>query len=52
MGQLDNYRQSVSGVNLEEEGINLMQYQTAFNAAAKAMKVGDEMFKTILSLKD
>lgn len=50
--QLENYRQSVSGVSLEEEAVNLVQYQTAFNAAAKAMKVGDELFQTILSIKN
>ena len=50
--QLENYRQSVEGVNLEEEAVNMIQYQTVFNASAKAMKVGEELFNTILSLKD
>ncbi len=49
--QLDNYRQSVSGVNLDEEAVSMMQYQAVFNASAKAMKLGDEMLQTILSLK-
>ncbi len=52
VNQLENYRQSVSGVSLEEEAVNLVQFQTAFNAAAKAMKVGDELFQTILSIKN
>lgn len=52
MEQLDNYRKSVSGVSLEEEAIHLMQFQAAFNAAAKTMQVGDELLDTILSLKD
>ena len=52
MQQLENYRQSVSGVSLEEEAIQLMQAQTAFNAAAKTMKVGDELLETILKIKD
>lgn len=51
MEQLDNYRKSVSGVSLEEEAIHLMQFQAAFNAAAKTMQVGDELLETILSLK-
>ena len=50
--QLENYRQSISGVSLEEEAVNMIQYQTVFNASAKAMKVGSELFETILSLKD
>jgi flagellar hook-associated protein 1 FlgK len=50
--QLNNYQQSISGVSLEEEAVNMIQYQTVFNASAKAMKVGEELFNTILSLKD
>jgi flagellar hook-associated protein 1 FlgK len=50
--QLENYRQSVEGVNLEEEAVNMIQFQTVFNASAKAMKVGEDLFNTILSLKD
>lgn len=51
LGQLENYRQSVSGVNLDEEAVSMMQYQSVFNASAKAMKVGDELLQTILSIK-
>lgn len=49
--QLNNYREGISGVSLEEEAVNMIQYQTVFNASAKAMKVGEELFDTILSLK-
>jgi flagellar hook-associated protein 1 len=52
MSQLNSYRESVSGVNLEEEAMNLMQYQTVYNASAKAMKVGSELFETLLSIVD
>ena len=52
MKQLSAYRESVSGVNLEEEAMNLMQYQTVYNASAKAMKVGSELFETLLSIVD
>ena len=50
--QLTNQREAVSGVSLEEEAVNLVQYQTAFNAAAKTMKVGDELLETVLSIVD
>ncbi|MCB0418809.1 MAG: flagellar hook-associated protein FlgK [Bdellovibrionales bacterium] len=50
MDQLENYQKSVSGVSLEEEAVNMMQYQAAFNAAAKTMHAGDEMLETILNL--
>lgn len=43
-------RDSVSGVSLDEEAINLLQYQRAFEAAARFLKVADEMTQTILSL--
>ena len=52
VNQLDAYRQSVSGVSLEEEAVNMMQYQSAFQAAAKCMKMGDELFQTVLKIKD
>ncbi len=52
MKQLQAYRESVSGVNLEEEAMNLMQYQTVYNASAKAMKVGSELFETLLHIVD
>ncbi|NBX92357.1 MAG: flagellar hook-associated protein FlgK [Proteobacteria bacterium] len=50
--QLENYRQSYSGVSLEEEAVDMIKYQTVFNASAKAMKVGEDLLDTILSLKD
>ncbi len=43
-------QQSVSGVNLDEEAANLMQYQKAYQAAAKAMQIANTMFDSLLSL--
>ena len=43
-------RDSVSGVSLDEEAINLLQYQKAFEAAARFIKVADEMTQVIISL--
>jgi len=51
VGQLENYRQAITGVSLEEEAMDMMQFQAVFNASAKAMKMGDELFQTILSIK-
>lgn len=45
-------RDSVSGVSLDEEAINLLQYQKAFEAAARFIKVADEMTQMILSLAE
>lgn len=50
IAQVTAQREAVSGVSLDEEAINLMQYQKAFDAAAKFLKIADEMTQTILSL--
>lgn len=42
-------QQAVSGVNLDEEAANLLQYQRAYQAAAKAIQVANTMFDTLLS---
>lgn len=43
-------QQSVSGVNLDEEAANLLRYQRAYQAAAKAMQIANTMFDALLSL--
>lgn len=43
-------RDAVSGVSLDEEAINLMQYQKAFEAASRFIRIADEMTQMILSL--
>jgi len=48
--QSDNFRESVKGVSINEETANLMQYQQAYQAAAKIISVADDMLKTILGL--
>lgn len=50
ISQVTAQRESISGVSLDEEAINLLQYQKAFEAAARFLKVADEMTQTILSL--
>ena len=42
-------RESVSGVNLDEEAANLIRYQQAYQAAAQIIAVADELFQTLLS---
>lgn len=48
--QTQAQRDSVSGVSLDEEAVALLQYQRSFEAAAKFLKIADEMTQTILSL--
>lgn len=47
--QSTNQRESVSGVNLDEEAGRLIQYQAAYNASAKVMGVAQELFNTLLA---
>jgi len=42
-------RESVSGVNLNEEGTNLMAYQKVYNAAIRYFNVLDENLNTIIN---
>lgn len=50
ISQATAQREAVSGVSLDEEAVNLLQYQKAYEAAARFLKVADEMTQTILSL--
>lgn len=49
--QLNNVRDSTVGVSLEEEMINLVQYQKGFEASAKFLGTVDEMMDSILMIK-
>lgn len=42
---------SVSGVDMDEELVNLMKYQTAYQASAKVITAVDEMINTLLGMK-
>ena len=47
---LDSYRESISGVNLDEEMVNLVKYQAAYTAAAKMITMGDDMLSTLMNM--
>lgn len=44
-------KESISGVSIEEEAINLVKLQRAYEAAAKVMSTVDEMMETLLRLR-
>ena len=46
---LVNMRESVSGINMDEEMANLMAFQHGYNAAARVINVMDEMLNTIIN---
>jgi flagellar hook-associated protein 1 len=49
--QLETHWSEVSGVSLDEELVNMMTYQRAFQASSRVVVVADELMQTILSLK-
>ena len=49
--QSQNARDSLSGVNLDEEAANLLRYQQAYQASAKALDIGSKLFDVILALR-
>ena len=50
--QLQNLRDGYSGVSLEEEMIDLIQYQRGFQSSAKFLSTVDEMMTSLLQLKN
>jgi flagellar hook-associated protein 1 FlgK len=44
------WRESVSGVNLDEEALSLVQYQRAYQASAKLITTLSEMTETLLGI--
>ncbi len=47
--QLQLERESVSGVNLDEEAANLLKYQQAYQAAAQIIAIASENFQALLA---
>jgi flagellar hook-associated protein 1 FlgK len=48
--QMQQRRESLSGVNIDEEVSNLIKFQRAFQAASRLISVGDEMYETIVNI--
>ncbi len=46
---LVNQQQSISGVNADEETIDLIQYQRAYQASARLLTVIDELLQTLIA---
>jgi len=50
VSHLESYRESVSGVSLDEEMVNLVKFQHAYEAAAKLITTVDDMLNTVLGM--
>ena len=46
---IDYARSGMSSVDLNEEGVNLLQYSKSYNAAARLMTTLDEMLETLIN---
>jgi flagellar hook-associated protein 1 FlgK len=49
LSAINNQRQSVSGVSLDEEMTNLIQYQQAYQASARVMNAINETLNTLIN---
>lgn len=49
LDRIDNERQSLSSVSLDDEMIDMVKYQQAYNAAARLVTTFDEMIDTIVN---
>ena len=50
LSELENQRDSFSGVSLDEEAVNMIQYQRSFQAAARVMRTLDELLEETMNL--
>jgi flagellar hook-associated protein 1 len=48
--EMDNYRESVAGVSLDEEMVNLVKYQQGYAAAAKLIDTVKQMMDTVINM--
>ncbi len=49
--QLQSLRAQVSGVNMDDEMIKMIEFQRAYQSSAKMVSVADEMLQTLLDIK-
>ena len=49
LNSIQDSRDSLSGVSLDEEATNMMAYVSAYNAASRLMTALDEVLNTLIS---
>lgn len=50
LAQVETLRERVSGVSLDEEATQMMQYQHAYQASARVIKASEDMFNSLLQM--
>jgi flagellar hook-associated protein 1 len=51
LAQIKSLKERISGVSLDEEAVNLIKYQNAYQASAKVIKESEQMINAVLDLK-
>lgn len=49
LGAIQNQRLSISGVDVDEEAMNLVRFQNAYNLSAKVISVMDEIYDKLIN---
>jgi flagellar hook-associated protein 1 len=49
VNSVDSSRQSTSGVSMDEEMTNMVKFQRAYQASARAMSTMDQMLDTLIN---
>jgi flagellar hook-associated protein 1 FlgK len=44
-------RDSLAGVNLDNEATDLVRFQQAYQAAAKSVQIGTQLFEAVLNIR-
>lgn len=50
LGQLQNLRDSISGVNLDEEAAKMITFENAYNAASQVIRIMDDAIQTLIDM--
>ncbi len=51
VNQLENLRESYSGVNIDEEIASMIEWQKQFDASARIIRTADEMLDTVINIR-
>jgi len=50
LGFLNDRRESIAGVNLDEEAANMVKFQQIYAASSRLIQTGNQMFETLIAM--